>query len=90
MRKHTPDSHADIHKLLRTGEVPTILTSAALVEVNGLFGLCVGATVHPPPSLVLNPFTAPACKVSGLKDARTRLQTVYLPVLPFNFDISFQ
>ena len=24
-----------------------------------------------------NPFTAPACKISGLKDARTRLQTVY-------------
>ena len=28
----------------------------------------------------LNPFTAPACKMSGLKDARTRLQTVDLPV----------
>ena len=29
----------------------------------------------------LNPFTAPACKISRLKDARTRLQTVYFPVL---------
>ena len=29
----------------------------------------------------INPFTAPACKISGLKDARTRLQTVYVPVL---------
>ena len=28
-----------------------------------------------------NPFTAPACKISGLKDARTRLQTVYFPLL---------
>ena len=27
---------------------------------------------------ILNPFTAPACKMSGLKDARTRQQTVYL------------
>ena len=29
----------------------------------------------------INPFTAPACKISGLKDARTHLQTVYFPVL---------
>ena len=29
----------------------------------------------------LNPFTAPACTISGLKDAGTRLQTVYFPVL---------
>ena len=29
----------------------------------------------------INPFAAPACKISGLKDARTRLQTVYFPVL---------
>ena len=28
-----------------------------------------------------NPFIAPACKISGLKDARTRLQRVYFPVL---------
>ena len=28
-----------------------------------------------------NPFTAPACKISGLKDARTCLQTQYFPVL---------
>ena len=27
------------------------------------------------------PFTAPACKISGLKDARMRLQTVYFPAL---------
>ena len=26
--------------------------------------------------IIINPFTAPACKISGLKDARTRLQTV--------------
>ena len=30
---------------------------------------------------LFNPFSAPACKMSGLKDARTRLQTVYFPVL---------
>ena len=30
-------------------------------------------------SLTVNPITAPACKISGLKDARTRLQTVYIP-----------
>ena len=30
---------------------------------------------------LLNPFTAPACKFSRLKDARTRLQTVYFPLL---------
>ena len=29
----------------------------------------------------INPFTAPACKKSGLKDALTRLQTVHFPVL---------
>ena len=29
----------------------------------------------------LNPFTATAFKISGPKDARTRLQTVYFPVL---------
>ena len=26
--------------------------------------------------LAVNPFTAPACKISGLEDARTPLQTV--------------
>ena len=30
---------------------------------------------------VFNPFTSPACKMSGVKDAQTRLQTVYFPVL---------
>ena len=30
---------------------------------------------------LINPFTAPACKTSGLKDARTRLQIVHFPVL---------
>ena len=30
---------------------------------------------------VTNPFTTPACKISGLKDARTRLETVYFQVL---------
>ena len=29
----------------------------------------------------INPFTAPACKVSGLKSTPRRLQTVYFPVL---------
>ena len=29
----------------------------------------------------INPFTAPDCTISGLKDAGTRLQTVYFPVL---------
>ena len=28
-----------------------------------------------------NPLIAPACKISGLKDAQTRLQIVYFPVL---------
>ena len=28
---------------------------------------------------MLNPFTAQACKISGRKRARTRLQTVYFP-----------
>ena len=32
-------------------------------------------------SLPVNPFTAPACKTSGLKDARTSLQTIYFPVV---------
>ena len=27
----------------------------------------------------LNPFTAPTCKISRLKDAQTRLETVYFP-----------
>ena len=31
--------------------------------------------------VLINPFIAPACKISGLKDARTRLQTVHFPVL---------
>ena len=30
---------------------------------------------------MFNPFTAPACKTSRLKDALARLQTVYFPVL---------
>ena len=30
---------------------------------------------------LFNPFTATACNISGLKDARRRLQTVYCPVL---------
>ena len=30
---------------------------------------------------VINPFTTPACTISGLKDAWTRLQPVYFPVL---------
>ena len=29
----------------------------------------------------INPFIAQACKIPGLKDARTRLQTVYFPHL---------
>ena len=29
----------------------------------------------------INPFTASNCKISGLKDTRTRLQRVYFPVL---------
>ena len=29
----------------------------------------------------IDPFTAPACEISGLKDARTRLQTAYFLVL---------
>ena len=29
----------------------------------------------------LNPFSTPACKISGLKRAHTRLKTVYFPVL---------
>ena len=31
--------------------------------------------------VLINPFTATTFKISGLKDARTRLQTVYFPVL---------
>ena len=31
--------------------------------------------------VVINPFTAPACKPSRLSDASTPLQTEYLPVL---------
>ena len=30
---------------------------------------------------LVNPFTASACKIFGLKDARRRLETVYFPVL---------
>ena len=29
----------------------------------------------------INPFTGAACKICGLKDARTRLETVYFPIL---------
>ena len=48
-----------VHKLLRTGEVPTTLTSIVLVLADGLFGLCrserLGQAIHryhwdPPPS----------------------------------------
>ena len=55
----------------------TVFTAAAEragCEVHKL--LCTGEVPHH-----LNPFTAPACNISGLKDARTRLQTVYFPVL---------
>ena len=37
--------------------------------------------------MLINPFTAPACKISGLKDAQTCLQTVYFLVL---YHIYFQ
>ena len=30
--------------------------------------------------LQISPFIAPACKISGLKDGRTHLQTVYFPI----------
>ena len=33
-----------------------------------------------------NPFTAPACKISGVKDARAHLQTVHFPVLRPTFN----
>ena len=33
------------------------------------------------PTHYVNPFTSPACKMSGLKDAQLRLQTVYIPVI---------
>ena len=29
----------------------------------------------------INPLATPACKISGLKEARVSLQTVYFPVL---------
>ena len=32
-------------------------------------------------SEIINPFTAPACEISGLKDTQTRLQAVYFPDL---------
>ena len=35
----------------------------------------------------INHFTAPACTVSGLNDARTRLQTVYFPILWHLFSV---
>ena len=43
--------------------------------------LWLGASFQALVSTQLNPFTAPACKVSRLKDVWTRLQTVYFPVL---------
>ena len=44
-------------------------------------GTCVIAAFSPKTLITFNPFTAPACKISRLKDAQTRLQTVYFPVL---------
>ena len=43
------------------------------------------------PRLSLNPFAATACEISGLKDARTRLQTVYLagPITPTSSAMRF-
>ena len=35
----------------------------------------------------INPFTAPACKISWLKDERTHLKTVYFPVLKRLFSV---
>ena len=32
-------------------------------------------------NVYINPFTAPVCKISRLKDAWTRLQTMYFPLL---------
>ena len=39
-----------------------------------------GLLLLPYLGLDVNPFTAPACNISGLKDARTHLQTVYFLV----------
>ena len=59
--------HASLH-----ARNSTFLISCLTVSSYGLFW-------WEPQSI--NPFTAPACKISGLKDARTRLQTVCFPVL---------
>ena len=39
--------------------------------------ICVSVYTH----IIIDRFTTPACKTSGLKDARRRLRTVYFPVL---------
>ena len=46
------------------------------IRVAHEYGCCRTKT-----TAIHNPFTAPACKISRLNDARTRLQTVYFPVL---------
>ena len=40
---------------------------------------CIDRQAKTLQSISINPFTAPACNISGLKDVRTHLQTVHFP-----------
>ena len=60
----------DWRKDFKTYEVENVSVDDQSYSINGL-----------EKSININPFTAPACSVSGMNDARTHLQTVYFPVL---------
>ena len=48
---------------------------------------CTHTTMVPKEYRAINPFTAPACRFSGLNDARTRRQTVCFPVIWHLFSV---
>ena len=58
-----------------------VLCSQALGHGGLQIHLILQQCVFDSPITIINPFTAPVCKISRLKDVRTRLQTVHFPVV---------
>ena len=57
-----------------------VLCSQALGHGGLQTHLILQQCVFDSPITITNPFNAPVCKISGLKDVRTRLHTVHFPV----------
>ena len=69
-----------VRLLVVTGFLFIVTTVLQILSLLSLFNLFF--------FLKINPFTSPACTISGLNNARTRLKTVYFPVLYHLFSVS--